>query len=143
MRKDCERLFSFWHAPAVPAGLLEKIFIAIGKESARALKVKIVLLSGLSLAAAAAFIPAWRELQSELSRSGFFEFVSLLISDSSVALAYWKEFSLSLLESLPALGVAAVLGTLFALFLSLQSLLLDLGALAPSQFSPAAPHRTP
>jgi hypothetical protein len=51
-------------------------------------------------------------VSSALSQSGAYQFVSLVFNDSA-ALSYSREIFLSVLESLPVLGVASLLGTLF------------------------------
>ncbi len=44
--------------------------------------------------------------------TGFDQYLSLAFSDSSVLITYWKELSLSLVESLPLMAVMLVLGAL-------------------------------
>ena len=54
-------------------------------------------------------VPAALFLNRDLHASGFTSFFSLIFSDSSVLLAHLKEFSLSLLESLPVVSLVAFL----------------------------------
>jgi ABC-type phosphate/phosphonate transport system permease subunit len=96
--------------------------LRLERERRRAFRIRIALAGSIGLAALAAFVPAWNFLSSEAAQSGFAQFASLVFSDFSVVTAYWKDFLLSLLESLPVYGSLAVLGSLFAFGLSLRSL---------------------
>ena len=50
------------------------------------------------------------------NQSGFYNYFSLLLSDPDIMLTYWREFSLSIVESIPVTGVIISLGA-FAVFL--------------------------
>lgn len=63
-----------------------------------------------------------RELREEVIESGFLQFVSLAFSDTAALSIYWKEFSLSLVESLPVFGIAITLGSIFILLILAKSL---------------------
>lgn len=84
---------------------------------------RVFFLGFISILSAIALIPAWNELQGELQQSGFFEFVSLAFSDFSLVAQYWKDFAFSLLESLPAVGLAATLAALLVFLSSIRLVL--------------------
>ena len=132
---EYENLFVGGEIPEPRSDLLDTVMLRINRERGRVLRTRILCFGTLSLFALAAFVPAWRELQGEVSRSGFSEFSSLLISDFSTALTYWKEFSFSLLESFPAIGIAAVLGALFAFLSSVRLLILNISGAASGRSS--------
>ncbi len=134
MQKDYERLFAHIEDKEPPEGLLVKILLRIEEERRRrALRGRILIFGILSFAAAGALVPAWNELQSEISQSGFLQFTSLFFSDFTVLMAYWKEFAFSLLESLPFLGAVSVLGTILAFFSFMRLLIRNINIMhAPS-----------
>jgi hypothetical protein len=96
--------------PEPPKELFGKIMNRIHREQ-RLIRIKqrIVIFSVGALASLAAVFPAFQMLKAELASSGFFTFSSLLFSDFSIVAAYWQNFTLSLLETLPIMGLAAVL----------------------------------
>lgn len=104
-----------------PERLLRNILAQIELKQRQTARTKLALWGGLSLASFISIIPASLYTISEFSRSGFYQYFSLLFSDGGVALMYWKEFSLSLAESIPVLATAAIL---LALFVFLESTLL-------------------
>jgi len=66
------------------------------------------------------FIPALKTLLNDLTQSGFYEYLSLAFSNSGSVLSYWKEFSLSIAESLPTMSIILSLSLVFIFFLSLR-----------------------
>jgi len=59
-----------------------------------------------------AFIPVIKSFVSASSQSGFSTYLSLFSSDWSYALASWKDFGLSLIESLPIIETVLIVGLL-------------------------------
>lgn len=55
-----------------------------------------------------------------ISASSFYQYLSLLFSDPDVVLSYWKEFVLSLVESLPFFAITLVLVAVVVLMLSVR-----------------------
>jgi hypothetical protein len=49
----------------------------------------------------ALFIPIVADLVSEFKQSGFYEYTSLLFSDTGLVARYWKEYIMSVVDSLP------------------------------------------
>jgi hypothetical protein len=68
-------------------------------------------------------VPTFKMLLSDLTQSGFYEYFSLLFSDTGSIFSYWKEFFLSLAESLPVVSIISALSLLFICFLSLRYLI--------------------
>ena len=98
--------------------LSEKILSAIAHEKQRRARIHFVVFDFSCVTSAVAIIPAFQYALQEFSRTGFYEYFSLLFSDGGLLLSYWKEFSLSLIESLPLLGLTVLLVTIFALLKS-------------------------
>jgi hypothetical protein len=68
-------------------------------------------------------VPTFKILLADLTRSGFYEYFSLLFSDTGSIISYWKEFTFSIAESLPIISIISVLSLLFVCFLSLKYLI--------------------
>lgn len=96
-----------------PEGLLERIMARIKKEERVLLIKKVALFSAAALGSLFALIPAFQYALQEFHQSGFYQYLSLLFSDSGVVLVYWKEFAMSLAESLPVLGILVFLSAVF------------------------------
>ncbi len=125
--KDYKELFKYAEEKEPSQNLVQKILFAIDEKQRRSLRFRVILSGSLALIALIAFIPAWREFQTEISQSGFWQFVSLLFSDSHFVVAYWNDLLFSLLESLPIVSTMAVLGVFFIFLSSLSSLVKNIG----------------
>jgi len=68
-------------------------------------------------------IPVLQSFISEISYSGFGEYLRLAIYDSSIISSYGHEWILSILESLPALSLAGLLLISASLLISLKNIL--------------------
>lgn len=126
MHKNYEQLFSHLTAPEMPDNLFEKTIHRIQKErQSSILKRRVMILSigmiGI-IGAVAAFIPAFKMAQTELYESGFPYFLSLIFSDFGTVAAYWQNFIMSLLETLPVMGLAILLLTILVFLGSLKFL---------------------
>lgn len=120
MDKNWEKLLKI--SPIEPPEQLRRNILArIELKQRQVARTKLALWGGLSLASFILIIPASLYVISEFSRSGFYQYFSLLFSDGGLALIYWKEFSLSLAESVPVLAVTVIL---LALLVFLESTLL-------------------
>ncbi len=114
----------------MPEGLLDKILARIKREETLlALKKRLVIFSVSAIGSLIAFIPAFRLMQAELSQSGFTQFFSLIFSDTDVVLNVWTSFVFSILESLPALSIIALLTAIFIFLISLKFLAKDINAI--------------
>jgi hypothetical protein len=77
-----------------------------------------IKLSGYSIIAVvslAAIIPATISLVDQFGQSGFTQYASLAISDGNVLAGYWKQFAVTLVESIPGISLSIVLGTVLVL----------------------------
>lgn len=102
---------------AVPSTeLYVKVLSRINDVQVRGARIR-VLLSGLGLIGALSLMFfAYNYTITELAGSGFTNYFSLLFSDADALVLYWKEFGLTLLESLPLFGVSIlILSVLFCL----------------------------
>lgn len=121
IRKDYEKLFSHLEPPALPEDLFARILLRIRREQHfRALKWRFGFFALMLVGTATAAIPAFRSAQSSFAESGSMQFLSLLFSDFGTVAAYWQNFSLALLESLPVMSVAILLAVILGFFQSLR-----------------------
>lgn len=61
-----------------------------------------------------------RDLITESSKLGFYKYLSLVFSDGGVIATYWKEYMLTLADSLPVMNLIVSFALLFVLFISLK-----------------------
>lgn len=71
-----------------------------------------------AVASLVAVIPSFQYAAREFSQSGFYRYFSLIFSDSGAVVASWREFALSLIETLPITEVAIFLATIFVFLIS-------------------------
>lgn len=123
MRKDYEKLFTHLEPPEPPVGLFNKIMARIHEEE-RLLSVKrrLIIFSTAVIISAGAFIPIINAFQTEFAQSSIYQFLSLIFTDSGTVMAHWQDFSLALLESLPAVSTIGLLLTTLVFLWSLKHL---------------------
>ena len=118
-----------------PQGLYEKVIQRIHKEQ-RILAIKNAVIFSITLIGSAiAFVPAYNMLLADFTQSGFLEFFSLIFSDFSVVTAYWKNFTLVLLETLPAISLALFLAVLLVFLQSVRALTKDIKILVQTRLA--------
>ena len=118
MRENFEKLFSHFEAPEPPAGLFEKIILAIKREQ-ELRRTKRLLFSFLFLSVVSLISTpfSWTMLVSQVKSSGIIYFISTAVSDFGTFLAFWKDFGLAIAESLPVAGITVfVLNMILAVF---------------------------
>ncbi len=113
MQKDYETLLKKLTRVDPPQRLYGNILVRIETEQKRKIKVQFTLMGIIALCSLGALVPALQYTVRELSQSGFLQYLSLLFSDSAAITLYWKEFTLSLVESFPIFGITTVLSILF------------------------------
>jgi hypothetical protein len=137
MKQDFEELFTHLKPEEPPAGLFERIVLAIKRE--QELQHTKRLLFGFLFLLVVSFIAtplSWLILINQIESSGISYFISTALSDFGTFLILWKDFSLAILESLPITGMmifAISLGvSIFTLRLFLHRKRLLLGYLMQS-----------
>ncbi|MCX6731374.1 MAG: hypothetical protein NTX55_00025 [Candidatus Parcubacteria bacterium] len=106
--------------------LFEKIMWRIGEEQRFAAKRRLVFISLGAIASLAALVPVFNLARTDLAESGFLQFLSLAISNFGTVVVYWKTFIMSLLETIPAVSMAMLLGVVLVFLASLKLLAKDL-----------------
>ncbi len=97
------------------------IISSIKIEERKIVRRKIVLSSLAIIASAFSLIFLFGYLRESFYKSGFYEYLSLLSSDSDVVLVYWKDFILSLLDSTPVVYLTLSISSILALLLSVRT----------------------
>ena len=100
-------------------GFLNALFLRINKERQKRASVRFTCGAAVFLSSVTAFLPAVNLLRAELAASGFMEYIRLPFSDTRLIAAYWHEFMILLLESMPVLGMTAFFAAIFALIFSI------------------------
>jgi len=122
MKNSYHKLFSKLPEAMPPKGLLEKILLSVERKQRRKAWIGFIISLFSFLAGLGLIVPVSMNLQAEMSRSGFFQFLSLIFSDFSNIVQSWQEFALSLLEYLPIFSIVSFLVILFVLLASLRAL---------------------
>ena len=119
----------FINSPLLPSrepadSLLPRIMKTIALERQRQiLRRKIFIFSTCFSLVLLSIIPAIKFFITDISYSGFGEYLRLASTDFSTISTYWQEWAMSLLESLPALSLAILLLISVALLISFKNIL--------------------
>ena len=106
MRQEFEKLFSNLKPVEPPAGLFDRIILAIKRE--QELQQTRRLLFGFLSLLIISFITmpfSWTLLAEQAENSGILYFISAAMSDFGVFLNLWQDFGLAIIESLPIVAV--------------------------------------
>ena len=107
MRRDYEKLFTHFEPPEPPAGLFDRIILAIRREQELRNTKKLVFGFLVLLIVSFAAAPfSWTLFAGQIQDSGMLQFVEVALSDLGAFFAYWQDFSLAIAESLPVMGIA-------------------------------------
>src|SRR3989344_3948618 len=106
MRKDYEKLFTNLTPPEPPAGLFDRIFLAIKRE--QELRSSKRLAFGFLALLAVSFIAApfsWTLFSWQMAESGVLQFISVAVSDLGTFFSIWPDSVMAVAESLPVTGI--------------------------------------
>ena len=125
--KGCAFFVLIYMNIELPEGIFERIMGRIRKEQRlSAIRRRLAIFSFGIIGSLAAFIPVSKLVYSSFVDSGFVQFFSLLFSDFGVVATYWQNFTMVLLETLPAISLAILLFVIFIFFESLRFLARDI-----------------
>lgn len=118
MSKDDHRYPAPFESPEMPAGLFDKIILAIRREHelrhTRKLAYGFITLLFISFSAAPF---SWAFFSKEITQSGTLYFISTALADFKIFLNLWQDFGLAIIESLPVAGLTIlILNTILAVF---------------------------
>jgi hypothetical protein len=103
-----------------PEFLYRAVLLRISALERRTARMHTALFSVLSIVFLVASVPALQYAGQQFYASGFYDYLALLFSDSSLVLTYWREFGLSLMESLPSLALLLLIPIVAMLLWSLK-----------------------
>jgi len=123
MNKNLSKISEYSFDTELPTGLFDKVMSRIERErKILAVKKRLAYFSILFMATSAITLPLWVNLFTELTQSGFIQYLLLPFYDLRAVAASWQDFSLSLLETLPTIILTCSLTGLFVLLFSLRSM---------------------
>ena len=102
--------------------LRQKILFSINKEEIRRAKVYFFVSITTALVSVFGLIFSVRYMIQGFYQSSFYSYLSLIFSDPNTLVSYWKELSMSLLETLPILGITISLIATYILLISIRTL---------------------
>ena len=118
MHTGYEKLFKSLTIVDPPKELHHRIVTRIAIIERQTMRIRLALFGIFSIASFGAIVLALQYTLQEFTRSGFYQYFSLLLSDGGTIFVYWKEFAFLLAESLPVFGVILLLSsTVVFLFL--------------------------
>ena len=117
---EFKKIFEYLPTVAPPPGLHRAVIAIIERKRKRRARTRLALFGALVALTTGVLPFVWGHAAQEVSRSGASHYLSLLFSDSGSVLIYWREFTLTLAESLPVFYASVFLGTLFVLLSSLR-----------------------
>lgn len=119
MEQNLQKLFK--NAIQTPDSRLSGyVWQMIEYKSAKITKWKRFGYLSLSVLSLSGSILSIKSLAVEFVRLGFYEYLSLAFSDSGIIANYWREYTLSLVDSLPIASLMISFFLLFVLFISVR-----------------------
>lgn len=107
MRKDYEKLFTHLTPPEPPAGLFDRIILAIKREQELRNTKRLVFGFLALLFISLTTVPfSWTLIAGQIQDSGILQFIEVALSDIGAFFASWQDFSLAIAESLPVMSIA-------------------------------------
>ncbi len=107
--------------------LNERVLMAVVAHNKKLSRIKLWVFGIAGACSFVGLVPALKILSLDLGQSGFFEYFSLIFSDSGTVITYWKELSFSLAEALPAMSIILTLSLFFVCLFSIRHLIQNMG----------------
>jgi hypothetical protein len=120
MSNNLEKAFKGLGDLKSPDLLGSKILLKIDQERVKRLNRQVLItriVGGLSFVS---FFPIFINLVGQMQNSGFWNYLSLLFTDTSIVMTYWKQFSMSLIEATPVFPLTLILISLLGLSISFK-----------------------
>ena len=118
MSDNFEKLFNKLERFEPSEKLRANILARIDFEKRRSSRIRLAVLGTVVAASFGAVIPSFQYAWRAFFQSGFYEYLSLLFSDSGAVLASWKTFILSLAETIPLAEMTIFLIAVFVFLFS-------------------------
>ncbi|MFA6386587.1 MAG: hypothetical protein WCW04_02355 [Candidatus Paceibacterota bacterium] len=101
-------------------GLSDAIWRGIQLRQAKRLKIQSISYGIVGVLSLGGFVFMSFHIKQQFNSSGFFQYASLVFSDAGLFATYWKEYLLSLADSLPVASLGALSFLLFSMLVSLR-----------------------
>ena len=101
--------------------LRQHILTHISREERRRARIYVLTSAAAILLSLSGIFASVQYVVQALYQSSSYAYLSLLLSDTDIVFANWQAFSLSLLESIPLLGVLMSLVASFALLVAIRT----------------------
>lgn len=105
--------------------IFEKVLIRIEESKVRKTKIDFAGFTTLALVAVGSFVPAVIYIENSLAKSGFYDYASLLVSDSAFVFLNWKSLLFSLVDTVPITEIVVSLGLVSIFIYSLHKVIRD------------------
>ena len=127
---DLKTLISSFDIPEPSEQLFFRVRAAIEKQRLASIQKQAWVIGTLFFGSGVAVVFAFSAMTVDFSQSGFLEFVSVFISDATVAMVARESFVFALLESFPVMSTIVTCVAVFALLQSLRSFAFTLNTLS-------------
>jgi hypothetical protein len=118
MGKDYKALFIQSENIELPQGLLGSVLVCVRLEQKKSARRELIFVGSTAVGSLIAIIPVSFYFLTSFFQSSFYQYLSLAWSEGSGVLAFWKEISMSLAESLPIFSIVTLLFILVVLLWS-------------------------
>jgi hypothetical protein len=125
MEEKYKKLFGYINLIEPAKGLETRILARINKEEKHLMIFKALAFGSTSLASLGFSLWAIIYLANNLKQSGFWQYLSLLFSGDGTVYYYWRELSLSIVESLPIVSLIIFLAAIGILVWSVANTIKD------------------
>lgn len=104
------------------SALRENILASIKHEEIRRARAYVFTALIASIASSLGIVFAFKSMLQGLYQSSFYSYFSLFFSDPDIAISYWRDLALSLVETAPLVGITLSLIALAVLLTSMRVL---------------------
>ncbi len=94
---------------SIPKDFVNSIILKLDQKDREKSKIKTLGLSFISMVSLIVSIPVIFQVIASFTQSGIYNYLSLIFSDSDVAIIYWKEILVTLVESIPTISIISLL----------------------------------
>ena len=94
---------------SIPKDLSSRIVFRIDQKARKTAIIKAFSMGLISLCSLVASVPLIYNAINAFTQSGFYNYLSIIFSDSDIAITYWREISLTIAESIPVISVVSLL----------------------------------
>ena len=125
MSKNIQQLFESSRADTLSPGLESRVLARLEKEKKSLARRNLFIFGAADVLSGAGLVLTLIYVANLFVTSGFYNYISLFWSDTGAIGVFWQEMLLSLVESLPVLGLMAFLSVAAVLIFSLSKTIIN------------------